>query len=784
MRFLLSSAGVVSLLSAINVCLADDVSDIVPTIELPRKVPEIPEPVEAKEQARSDDLTTIIVTGEKMRRSVAETTTSTRIAGSEVIESSGAQALADLFAQTPNVSTGEEGQISIRGIARQGASGDGSPLISLLIDGVSLDAYSLQSTDDLFDVDQVEILRGAQSTSQGRNSLAGAVIINTREPTDYWDARTRLQFGERGKRGYAFAGGGPLGDAFAFRVLASRDEDDGFITHQANGDDRFARDVREQARAKLAFRPFYWPMFESLLTVGANRREGQPDYNIERGTSGTDPAQRRSASVNEETLERNETWLASWRNRFEIGHRWTLTSVSAYLDAERTYNRDYDGLEEEGGYNPIFGQSENFTQELRLNVADIGPLRGVVGVYFGRFKEDESIGSEGVRVPASFLLPLPVGGDAAEVVINFYSDDQRRATNHAAFFEADWSLPWEVTATLGLRYDTETLEFFSAFSTQDSVARVLLPGGLVDVPLGDTPLNEIIDPNSSIPLPIPGSFLDEVLSASGVAPDTDGFQGGKTRYTAWLPKFGLRRQLSERLTVFAQFVRGYRAGGISVDTENGDVIPYDPEYTSNYEIGLRATSLLGRWNGGFNLFFTDWRDQQVTVPRGLFFIIENAGRSRIYGFESNLNYRIWRELQGDFAVGYARTEFVEYETASADYSGNEFVLAPKWTGSLGLRWSPPLGLQAATYLNYRDHAWTRPDNLDDEFSAERALLDARFGWQWRHVGMFLVGRNLTDRDYISETYQFRDGYVGASSPRGYAAYGEPRTIYAQVEARF
>ena len=726
-------------------------------------------------------LDAVIVTAEKLGRQLSETATSVTVFSGANIEDQGDQSLGDLLRRTANASSAEEGNFSIRGISQSGAGGGvGAPLISVQVDGVTLDNTSQQGAlDDMFDVGYVEVLRGAQSTSQGRNALAGAVSIHTQDPTREWDSRIRLQAGQRGTRGVAVAGGGPISESFAFRLLGNHQSDDGDITHLPDGNKNFAKKTQDVLRGKISFTPTTLPGFTSLLTVGGDNSKGQPDYNIESGEAGSDPAQRRTSTVSVPTSDRVHSRIGSWRNALELSDVYTLNAITSSMHTKQEYLRDYDGIAEDGGKNDIYNKGRNFSQELRLNIKDLGQFTGVVGVYGGRFEDHNLTYSYDVRQSAASVLPvpLPVAGDLVAVELDFTSEAIKDARNLAAFTEFDIKLPWDLTATLGLRYDTEELDVRNLFSTQRGDAYISTPAGLQSIPLVGTTASQLLGLQ-------PGINVLPLLTAGGIAPDTNGFQGGKTRYAALLPKLGLRHALTPDWSIFAAYSQAYRAGGIDIDTTNGETLPYDPEYTKNYELAVR-----GKFHGvpveiAANVFYTDWRNQQVPVLRGYFFATQNAGRSRLYGGETSITWKPMRGLRIDAAVGLVQTKFLEYRDGDDDYAGNQFIFAPRTTASIGAIWRSRTGLMAAVNLACRSSSFATPENAADERSEARQLLDARVGWESNHVSLYLSGRNLLNQDYVTETYQFREGYVGAPSPRGYASYGALRWLGAQMEARF
>ena len=180
--------------------------------------------------AVSDD---IIVTGEKSSRSLQETTTSVAVITPRRLSEENVLTIQEIYQRTANLSEtyGASG-FSIRGIDQRGVSGGGdAATATVFVDGapVAQDILSNGPTD-MWDVAQVEIFRGPQSTIQGLNALAGAVHIRTQDPGFDWSAKGRALFSSFDTTQLAIAGGGPLvADQLAFRVTAEKRDSDGYI---------------------------------------------------------------------------------------------------------------------------------------------------------------------------------------------------------------------------------------------------------------------------------------------------------------------------------------------------------------------------------------------------------------------------------------------------------------------------------------------------------------------------------------------------------------------------
>lgn len=128
----------------------------------------------------------IVVTGQKIARSTQETKESVAVVTDQDIERYELQDLNDVYALSANVYDMGAGEtFGIRGVSQNSASTGGGTgeMGSLYIDGVAYTGYASRFlAKDLWDMEQIEILRGPQSTNVGRNALIGAVVVESKKP--------------------------------------------------------------------------------------------------------------------------------------------------------------------------------------------------------------------------------------------------------------------------------------------------------------------------------------------------------------------------------------------------------------------------------------------------------------------------------------------------------------------------------------------------------------------------------------------------------------------------
>src|SRR5690606_12745820 len=189
----------------------------------------------ANEQAGGN---TILVTGLRRTDELQDTPAAITAFTSEAIENARIVKPADFVNLTPNVNLVETQNagnafIIIRGITQARNS---EPSVAVVVDGVQ-QVNPAQFNQDLFDIEQIEVLKGPQGGLYGRNAIGGAIIINTRKPTDEFEGRVTA--GIDNGFGYFVRGGisGPLADGIGFRGSGSFHDTEGYIRKTFLGED-------------------------------------------------------------------------------------------------------------------------------------------------------------------------------------------------------------------------------------------------------------------------------------------------------------------------------------------------------------------------------------------------------------------------------------------------------------------------------------------------------------------------------------------------------------------
>lgn len=647
------------------------------------------------------ELAPILITGEKIERTLEQTQTSVVVNTEADFREHGDRVLSDVFARTPGVYTqsGNENW-GIRGVPVSGFDDQGpatlNGAVSVFVDGAQLPNRAITlSPLPLWDVEQVEVLMGPQSTTQGRNSLAGAVVIQTKNPTFTPSLSVQTNVGSYGASGGAAAAGGALvDDVVAGRIAVDYQEEDGYIDNIATGDDAYPR-RNSNVRGKLLVLPnedldvlLSYAHSESRQGNNASMREdGRVRfYKIDQDTEAYDRLQQDTATL---------------KLDYRLDDAWTLTSLSTITRADYNALLDFD---ESSSANMEVLRSQDtqlFSQELRLGY-ESDQIRSFVGAYYGHTSNDYHD-----RLTDAGALFGTVKGDT-------------RIENQALFGEVNWTFQPRWTLITGLRYESERND--------------------TDVAQDD-------------------------FSAPGEV---------SKRFDAFLPKIGLDHELADNQFLGLTIQKGYRGGGVNVRAGGGHAA-YDPEYTTNYELSYRGAWYEQTLRLRANLYYTDWKDQQVSMldSSGNFLQVFNAGRSSIKGLETFLEKDIDSHLSLNAGLAYTDGRYRDFELGSdADLSGEAFLYSPKYKVSVGGIYRFDNGLSVGSDIVYQDGA---PSEY--QFDTDGQVTHVRKSDYYTLVNLnaeYRLSEELTLSGYVKNL--FDKDYITNNRSGDIIDVGAPRTL--------
>ena len=388
----------------------------------------------AETDSDSTMLGPIVVTGERTARSLRDTASSVAVYDAEDIEERpGLDTANDVFDRVPNVTTSGTGNFAptVRGVDGTGpAQGADAffagtrPRLNVQVDGRPLSYNEIIFGDvSLWDVEQVEVLRGPQSTLQGRNSIAGTMVVKTKDPTYEYEAGGRLEAGSRDRRQTAAFVSGPIvEDQLAFRLAVDRQSSESavhFVPYRSFDPDEFEMTT---LRGKLLIEPEALEDFSALVTV-SHSESSQPQAEFV-----SRPFEDHVSSTPEMPVFEPSATTGTIDAEWALNDTFSLEATSSLSDThvERhaplgTGNVEIDGTE--------------FVAEPRLRFSGLDTrLNGLFGLYFFTASQDE-------------FIDFPADG-------NF--DD--KTTTVAAFGEATYALTEEFDLTLGARLERERRE--------------------------------------------------------------------------------------------------------------------------------------------------------------------------------------------------------------------------------------------------------------------------------------------------------------------------------------
>lgn len=635
----------------------------------------------------------------------------------------------------PNYGSRMTSSIYVRGL---GARID-QPVVGLNVDNVPIlnkDNYDF----DLFDIEKIEVFRGAQSILNGRNTMAGQVNISTVNPWRYQGVRAMLEMGNGHSLKAGVGGYMKHNSSFASALTAYFTKTDGFFRNACDGK-KLDTERQGYVRWKAAFHPGSRSSVMNVASLSLSRQGGYPYRSLSSGVIAHDDTcyYRRNAFTDGLTV--------GW-----TGKRVLVTSVTSfqYIDDDMTLDQDF--LPQ-----PYFTLTQRrheyvVTEDLyaKGTRGSLTWLGGVFGFYKDMdmhapvtFKED-GISNLIEKHPNEMNPNYPVRWDERSFVLG--SDFDVITKGIAVYQQSSLkSGAWDFE--LGLRFDVERscLHYRSSCNTGYTTYHLLADG------------------------------TREVYSHNPVVIDQSGDLS--RTFMQFLPKIAVGYDLDGGDRIYANIAKGYKSGGYNTQmfsdvlqqkimgmmglTEKydvDDIVSYRPEKSWNFEFGGNFSFLDSRLNLTSALFFILCTDQQLTTfPDGLTTgrIMTNAGRTRSFGVELSMSYSPTDALILRGSYGYTNARFLKYNDGKQDLKGKYLPYAPKNTVFLSADYSFPckvFGFVPSANVSVRgvgDICWDDENTVKQPFYT---TLAASAAIENGNVSLRLWAENITSTRY--DTFYF------------------------------
>ena len=597
-------------------------------------------------QEATVDLGTLVLRGEKIGRTPQETPSSTSVIPGAEAEAAINSDMDDILDAEPNILANEGFKApAIRGIDANGGerpaiSAGAQPRIPVLVDDVPLpsgEASNLTQTST-WDIDTVEVARGPQATSTGRNTLGGAIRVYTRDPEYFREGALRTTVTDQNSAGLDVMFNMPLiEDQLAFRFTGEFSGGDSYITNSPNplpiGIDPNDEESK-RLRAKLLWEPADVPGLRLLFAAEYSEAKGPTEGFFNGDINDLSLAAPFAFSNSYEDVEQT---IYSFRGEYELGANTTLVGRLSWLDSDLKFLDTGEELFPGATFGTTRFQKELAEAEVYLQFQNIGIInKGVFGII--HTTEDEIGSNDGALIPFSLTGDIENTGIYGEVEL-----DGSALAPGMAFI-------------LGGRYEIDK----RTRTTVDA------KGTLVGT----------------------GTFEEEVfLPKAGVRYDVNGFTTVGYTYSEGFRGGGLDADLS------APFAGApFSAVAFSAERLKQHEI-YGRTSLLDGALDLKASAFFYKWDD-------PQVSGAASYPGSSDPAIGNVLEAEGKGIELFAAYRATDRLSFTANLGLLDTEITQPRARQAAFQGLELPRAPNTTAAFGIAWQGTNGFDASAQVRY------------------------------------------------------------------------------------
>lgn len=700
----------------------------------------------------AQSLEEVVVTAQRRAENQQDVALAVTSVNSNQLQDSQVFNVENINAISPSISfrnasnAGTSANLQIRGVGTTGTARVFEGAVGVFIDGVYRSRAGAALAQFL-DIEQLQVLRGPQGTLFGKNTSAGALLLDsTRPDVEEMSGFVGIELGNYDKQLIRGAINTPIGDQAALRVAAVKTSRDGYYDDPNGGTVNYEDSVGVKAQLLVNISD----TTEVRVIADYSNQDNDCCYGTSEFIDGplrplinsltlanglslpSSKLSDREVSMNFETETSTKDYGLGFYLETELDAG-TLKFISAgrVFDTEQSLSdSDFSGADILPKGESL--KSEFFSAELSFTGSLEGDIQAeyVVGAYYS--DEDLTYGRElywGQQAQTYWDAVFGVSGLANAAPGLFSLEDMASTANSAAIFtQWDFTLSDRLNLILGARYseDEKDGSFQNPYFRDSLFDPLALAGSM------------------------PGIEYDQSFDDSSVS-------GTIT----------LKYQLSDDAMMYASYNRGYKAGGIGVDSSAGGTPGSvilgspgslsDPEFgsetTDAYEIGLKSDWLDGAARTNMAAFYTDITDLQIGQFSGLAFTIDNAPSAESYGLEIEQLFQLGRFWTVSAAATWLPEAHYSDDEVMGSIAGRRFALAPEVAANLALAADFPvtseLDLKGRIEAVYTGDMFTGSSlNLKQDavtiVNGTMSLASTNSGWK---VGAFV--QNLTDETYVT-----------------------------------
>ncbi len=612
--------------------------------------------------------------------------------------------------QTQSNKSGET--FSIRGISDMGVTGyQKDNLASILVDDIFQTTLAVRAGSfENWDLERVEILRGAQSTSQGVNSLAGNILLYHNAPVFEQQGAAKLAVGSYGRKEAAVAFNKPVSDKLAVRLSYNKEMQDGFITNKATDNEKWNARNKDHLRGDLLYRLSKSEELRFNLKVLRMNRGGTyvqgdfKDYEVRENQDYKEITNNQQAG-----LTYTKTFDSHLSNKLILGA--TRGDSQTKSDEDGTSPKFSPTTLQAGAR--IGTDKDQFLSLENQFLYKSEKIKNVLGVHLHRYY---LLNRYDMNMKFNTSTTTPVA-----------QENEKYRNTYALFDSLTYSLTKHHAMTLGGRF-------------------------------------EVTENHFGANIKIPTTSLYGALA--GKHEDT-------TTHSVLLPKVGYT-YLNGNYSLGVNYNQGYRTGGVSVNRWQASTNNYDPEKTHNYELSYKyAENRMVFAANAFYTKWKD-QQVELILGNNFDTEVRNASESELYGAEFELSYLFKNNDSLRFNAGYVETQFLSFKNAGRNYSMNEFPDAANVTGQLSYWKSLSDKWNIVLISRYVGESFTDPENTrwsPEQFYTD---INTQYNWEQYILEVYVRNifdqkYRLLDGSPRTANSPYQASYHRVSAPREFGA---------------